>query len=205
MMNNSDRLRPAVHKLHWKVAGVIIFALAVLGSFSLAAMLVDRQPPTEFLAKKALSDKVPQGGVLTVQFKVRRDRLCRAEVFRWVIDAQHTKHAISSFTTGSDSSLGEVSDTREISLPPAVAVGPATYYLEAEYYCNTLQWILDWPIVVRSPNAYFEIIPGDTSTLTPAELKVIRDARYLLPLLRQLIQRDRAELLSPHVMDASVP
>ncbi|QWY83367.1 hypothetical protein [Rhizobium phage RHph_X3_2] len=197
MRNNSDLVEPAVHKLHWRVAGVVVFLLAILGSFSLAAMLVDRQPPTQFLERKALNDKVPQGGVLSVHFKVRRDRLCRAEVFRWVIDSEHTKHAISSFTTALDSTLGEISDVREISLPPAVAVGPAVYYVEAEYYCNTLQWIFDWPIVVRSPDAHFEVVPGENITLTPAEIEFIRFAHRYQRLLRPWDDRTVRRVRSP--------
>jgi hypothetical protein len=193
MRNNSEMFEPAVHKLHWRVAGAIVFLLAVLGSFSLAAMLVDREPPTQFLERKALSDKVPQGGVLTVQFKLKRYRICRAEVFRWVIDSERTKHAISSFTTTSDSNLGEISDVREISLPPAVAVGPAVYYVEAEYYCNTLQWILDWPIVVRSPDARFEVVRGEV--LTPAEVQFIRYAREYLNMLRPWERQAQREIL----------
>lgn len=190
-MSNSKAIKPSVEKPLFKVMGGMVFLLALGGSFNLAMMLIDRETPVQFITREAVEDEVPQGGILTVRFTIERNRICKSEINRWLIDSQLVKHAITSYTTALVPTLGRISDQREITIPVGAATGSAVYYVENYYYCNILQRIFEWPIIVRSPDVNFKItsyesppIKGDGEGITPTDLKNIKEIRKLVPELR---------------------
>jgi hypothetical protein len=173
-MNNSSTLRPAAHKLHWRIIGAIIFGLACLGSFNLAMLIIDREPPVVFKERVTLTPAVTQGGVLVVKAVVERSRVCRSEIRRWVTDVEGTRHAISSYTVSPFSGLGTIESTVEITVPSAVPLGPAQYHIEADYYCNFVQQIMNWPIRVKSPFVQFIVTPEVSSGVILPKYKSLR-------------------------------
>lgn len=168
-MSNSKAIKPAVEKHLFKVMGGMVFLLALWGSFNLAMMLIDREIPIQFISREAIEDEVPQGGILTVQFTIERNRVCKSEINRWLIDSQHVKHAITSYTTALVPTLGRISDQREITVPIGASTGKAVYYVENYYYCNVLQRIFEWPIIVRSPDVDFTITTYEAPPIKPEE------------------------------------
>ena len=160
-MNNSTEIQPVVHTLRWRFLGLLVAVLAILGSFNLASMIMDRLPPVTFVERVPLVGEVPQGGILPVRIVVDRARLCRSVSSRWVVDSTLTKHSIATFTIGMSQALGRITDVIEITIPEAVAPGSAIYYVETDFYCNPLQSILNWPIRTRSPDVRFIVTPSE--------------------------------------------
>lgn len=150
----------------WRIVGLIGFLLAALGSIYLGSMVADRQSPIIYEGVRALSESVPQGGTIGVEFEVFRLRLCPGEAHRWLIDAKGAKHAIPSFTVGPRPLPGYTTYRRTITIPDAAAVGQATYQVDLIYTCNFLH-VLGWPIVVTSPPVRFEVTPQSLLPLPP--------------------------------------
>lgn len=175
-MNNSSTLKPAAHKLHWRIAGVVVFALACFGSFNLATMIIDRDPPVEFKSRVALTPVVQQGGTLIVEAVVERSRICKTDIRRWVTDSEGTRHAISSYTVSPFTGLGIIKSTVEVTIPSAVPTGPAQYHIETDYYCNFVQRLMGWPIRVKSPFVQFLVVPeeGSSSNLVQPKYRAYR-------------------------------
>lgn len=175
---NNNRERPTlVHSTFWKVMGVMVAATSLYGTFSLATMLVDRNPPIVFHERYAMNNDVPQGGILSVSLIEEHMRYCKSGDYRWVIDSEQTKHTITSFSVSKASpyAVGKFHEQRDVTIPLAASLGPARYYIEAYYYCNILQRILDWPIIVRSPDVRFNVIPFECC---PTEHRFCRHQEY---------------------------
>lgn len=143
---------------------VLIAAFAFYGAVSLGTMVADRQPPIVYLKAVALSDTVPQGGSIEIEFEVNRSRICSSNVKRWLVDAAQTRHSITSFTVGSNLKKGREVYQRTITIPENAAVGPAYYEVKLEFACNVIQR-LGWPLKLDAPHIKFEILPS--VSLTP--------------------------------------
>ncbi len=141
-----------------KIAAGLMLGLAFFGSYSLASMILDRVPPITYEGAKALQPEVGRGGVLDVEFKVFRTRICPAVTKRWLVDAEGTRHAIPSYTVGVQLLAGKETYQRSITIPLAAALGPAWYEVDLNYYCNVIHRI-GWPINVTSPPIPFLITP----------------------------------------------
>lgn len=145
-------------RLAWQATGVCIGALAVVGSFSLARMIADREPPIVYYEARALDREVEQGGTITVEFTVERNRRCPIDVRRILTDAEGERHTIPTVTVGPASPLGIDVYERRVTVPPKVATGPAEYDVRLRYACNPIQEALGWPIEVEAPTIYFDVV-----------------------------------------------
>jgi hypothetical protein len=194
--NNSREKVPFVHSpLGW-ILGITIFIISIAGSMNMALMLIDREPPIIYIERKANNKEVPQGGVLSLTYTIERNRLCSSVLNRWIVDSQQIRHIVAAYTqsplvSNQGIALGRVTETREITVPVAVAEGPAIQYLEAMYYCNTLQRIFDWPIIVRSPDIRFTVVKGNVPQSTDADGKVPTGVNDQLDLNHQDLQNIR--------------
>ncbi len=153
-------------KTFWKVIGAAVLALAFLGSYSLASMLLDREPPIRYEDARAVSPAVEQGGTVDVQFTVFRSRICPVVTRRWLYDAADEKHSIPQFTVGLQMLAGRETYRRSITVPSTAAVGPARYVVNLEYTCNLLQNLVG-PIKVTSPPIRFMVTPAASLLLRP--------------------------------------
>lgn len=151
-----------MRRIAWRITGVAVYALGILGAVSLGTMIVDREHPIEYLRARALNLAVEQGGTIGLEFQVFRTRICPAVTNRWLYDHVNTRHAIPQFTVGLERLAGKETYQRTITIPPAAAVGKAQYQVDTSYYCNPLQRVLGWPINVRSPPIQFLITPSLT-------------------------------------------
>jgi hypothetical protein len=79
--------------------GAVVLLLATPGSVNLGLWIVDREPPIEYEATRALSASVPQGGTIDIEFSGFRKRICPLTTKRWLYDAAGERH-IPQFTTG---------------------------------------------------------------------------------------------------------
>lgn len=144
----------------------LTLALAWVGAISLGGAVSDREPPIVYEKAQALTSSVPQGGTIEVEFQVFRQRICPAEVKRWLLDSHGVKHAIPSFTVGLEFLVGRERYRRSFTVPEAAATGPASYYVVLEYRCNWLHR-LGWPIELVSPSVHFDITPRPILILPP--------------------------------------
>lgn len=149
-----------IWRFDW-LSAAIASPFAVILAYLVTAAL-DRSPPVIYEDARPLSDSVPQGGTIEVQFTVFRLRTgCDTDVKRWLTDAQGVRHSIPSFTVGPRVQLAGL-DTyrRSITLPAAVAAGQAEYEVDLTYQCNLLHH-LGWPIRIRSPSIRFQVTPSE--------------------------------------------
>jgi hypothetical protein len=157
-------------KLRWKVFGIVVTALAGIGAASLGLAIADREPPLLFDRAEALSDSVPQGGTIQLEFAVFRRRICDSDAMRTLTDSAHVEHAIPSFTKGPRRLAGYDRYRRSITIPDAAATGLATYRVHVKYYCNPMHR-LGWPIEVVSPPIRFRITPRPVLLLPPPKVQ----------------------------------
>lgn len=141
----------------WRMFGLVGFGLAAFGSFNLAAMIVDDHPPIVYKLARAKAPTAVQGGTITVEFEVVRDRRCDMTVRRILVDSVGARHTIPTYTVGFPNDLGRERYEREITIPASAAVGPATYQVTLRYACNVIQQAFGWPIEVEAPPIEFEI------------------------------------------------
>jgi hypothetical protein len=168
-------------KRFWRkmdIPAAIVFILAILAGVGLASVVssvLDREPPTVFETAIALTPKVPQGGVLDVEYAVIQNRTCTAaSVERYVTDADGNIHVPSTYTVGRQASIegyppeGRESYHRSITVPLAASLGPARYDARFTYVCGLLQKMA-YPIIVNAPPIRFEITPAPAAVapLTP--------------------------------------
>lgn len=161
-------LTERVRHFDWR-SGIISALIAAPFAVLLASIFnaaIDRVPPIIYERVRALSDSVPQGGLIRVEFSVLRLRLCDGEVARWLIDSAGVKHSIPSFTIGPRPLAGLDTYRRTITIPEAAALGQATYQVDLEYSCNLIHR-LGWPIEIHSPPIRFEITPRPLILLPP--------------------------------------
>ncbi|PBB75223.1 hypothetical protein CK227_10550 [Mesorhizobium sp. WSM4308] len=152
----------------------IMAALAGVGLASAVSSVLDREPPTAFEMAVALTPKVPQGGVLDVQYMVVQNRLCPATVDRFITDADGNIHVPSTYTVGKQALIegyppeGRESYHRSVTVPLAASIGPAKYDARFTYTCNIMQK-LAYPIIVDAPPIRFMITaaPASVAPLTP--------------------------------------
>lgn len=140
------------------LSALIAAPFAVLLAWMVTAV-IDRHPPVTYESASAMASAVAQGGVIEVEFVVFRHRICKATVRRWVTDSTGTRHSIPSFTVGPRTQLAGLDRYRRtITIPEAVAVGPASYQVDLSYECNLIHR-LGWPIEVQSPVIHFDVTP----------------------------------------------
>ncbi|WP_162698195.1 hypothetical protein [Agrobacterium sp. lyk4-40-TYG-31] len=82
----------------------------------------------------------------------------------WLQDPANECHSIPQFMTGLRLMAGRETYRRTITVPPAVAFGPAEYSVTLDYICNPLQNFIG-PIRVTSPAIKFSIVPSRTIML----------------------------------------
>ena len=140
-------------------SALIAAPFAVVLAWVVTAAL-DREPPIRHDSARALADSVEAGGAIGVEFNVFRERICPAEVRRWLYDSAWNRHAIPSWTTGLELLAGREVYQRTITIPLAAQPGPAQYQVELDYECRLIQRILRWPVRVYSPPIKFTIAEG---------------------------------------------
>ena len=143
--------------LYGFAAGVIAAVVAV-SSFNMAVMVVDREAPITYQSARAITTDAKRGGVVEVEYKVTRARLCPVLAKRWIHDAAGQKHSVPQYTVGADLTAGRETYRRSFTIPMSAALGPARYEVVLEYTCNPLQKLLG-PTTVVSPPVRFVIVP----------------------------------------------
>lgn len=142
-----------------KAFAAVIGVLAMVGSVNLGIWVADTDAPIEYENVTALADSVEQGGTIEVEFSVFRKRICPLVAKRWLLDANKERHSIPQYTTGLKLLAGRETYCRSITIPPAVAPGPAEYSVKLDYICNPLHNLIG-PIRVVSPGIRFTILPA---------------------------------------------
>lgn len=146
-------------KVFWIPVGVTIFAMAAVGVSAIGFAIGDRSEPIAFEDARALESSVPQGGTLWIEFDVYRTRICTAISRRFLVDSQGQMHNVAVYTIGQARKLGSDTYKRSIDIPQSAALGPATYRITIDFYCNLIQRF-GWPVTMESPPIKFEITPA---------------------------------------------
>lgn len=164
------RLTRPIRRFNTKLdtPAVVVFTLAAfagMGLYTFVSAFLDRSPPIDYLAASAASKSVPVGGTIDIHFDVYRYRICNVtKVNRILTDSQGVMHVVSNYTTATLTRPGRESYDRTITIPEAVAPGPAIYRISIWFACN---WVhnLGWPIFVSSPPVTFRVTPSETEGL----------------------------------------
>lgn len=144
-------------KWHYCI-GVVLMAL----TGALVFMWFDTTPPYEFDADKSyvIPQKAEEGMQIRVVWKVKKlNRFCPGTNLRTLFDpVTKVKLAIydpvpvaARFELGEDSFL-----IRTFLLPKELIPGKVGYRATQSYVCNPLQHF--WPLVVTTPDLFFEIV-----------------------------------------------
>lgn len=123
---------------------------------------LDRQPPFRFSEGYTIPAVVTQGGTYKTSWLVQRHRYCPGTVTVSIVDSQKKITTILALPSYFNQ-LGENGKTVRAeslprTMPDSVAVGPAMIFIDNEFYCNKLQAVLRWPIIIKHPPIKTEII-----------------------------------------------
>ena len=97
---------------------------------------LDRSPPTVILEYNIRTPQVEQGGMLYIDVKVARFRICDAHLKAHIIDSEGTLYEYPpAVVKGSDRNTYTV----DRALPKHLAPGPAVYQPNTTYACTAMQ------------------------------------------------------------------
>jgi hypothetical protein len=156
----------------------ILNLIATIAVISISAVLgywaQDRSLPITVLSEVAEPERVRTEDILRVRYQLRRHRMCSVILEQDVFDGKRTRHRLPTeefLTAPGPVGLDEFAIPIEIT--KAMAGGKAHYRSVRSYYCNPLQRILTWPIIVIPPDAEFEIVEtvGSVKAPPPEELR----------------------------------
>jgi hypothetical protein len=130
-------------------------------------MALDRTPPLDLYAGAITPAVVSRGqeGVEIIWRARYAGRDCPGYTQREIVDKNRNiwpflvRSRRGIFKPDKDDPLNGTVETPPLSIPEAMSAGPASYKVTQFYFCNPLQWWLNWPIIKSSPYINFEVRP----------------------------------------------
>lgn len=144
-----------------KVALVILAVIAVGFSAALGYWYQDRVPPTKIISEEVWNRAVRPGEFLYLDVVVERTRNdCRVHVERIIFDGIGARIPLPDEDFGAQpGETGRAASFKEpVFIPNYAAPGEARYRAIRSYWCNPLQRIFDWPVIVRTEDHPFRIV-----------------------------------------------
>ena len=125
----------------------------------LTFMALDRADPV-VVHFTAFSGEMRPGSVMTITWDATSFRACEGTVRRRVIDHTGSIYEYDEQATviRPEGELGRRKYRREFILPKSIAVGQATHAPVVRYYCNPIQYWLNWPIVAQRTRETFIVV-----------------------------------------------
>jgi len=146
--SNVSGTRLALMPWYRRYACHIAPILAALFIGFIGAALLDRAEPTPVLQAYIEPQVIHPGGVGTIHYTIREDRVCDGIVHRWLVDSRGVIFDLVDIPTEHakpDADSNITSFAREVPIPWGISSGPAGYYADTYHWCNPLQKYL-WPI-----------------------------------------------------------
>lgn len=143
----------------WRISALTAFILVLFWAGTAGMMTADRAIPVRVATTLLLTPEVPAGGMLRVEYAVIRDRACRTNVERQIIDSKGTRFILPETDF---ESMGPTGPDRYISpntVPVMAELGDARYRVTLNYSCNIIHRLF-WPITDVRPDLHFNILPA---------------------------------------------
>jgi hypothetical protein len=139
------------------VIAIIVFSLATAAGIQYS----DDTPPTIFKKEDVLTHEVKAGGIFEVQFVIERIRNdCRVSVARLFYDGEGFRWpAVDENFPVNPGPIGPDAFKEQLVVPEGARPGKAIFRSVRTYWCNTVQRLLDKPVIVRTPDVEFTIVP----------------------------------------------
>jgi hypothetical protein len=140
----------------WCHISAIIFGLIVVTP--LTFMSLDRADPVTITSTTISGDLVP-GGKINIVWEAFSSRPCTGDARSWIVGSNRVVHDYIPRPTvirSKDAEQGTYSV--EVVLPSNIPPGPATRHTFVRYFCNPLQYWLNWPITATRV-IYFDVKP----------------------------------------------
>lgn len=139
-------------------AFIILMGMALAGIVGYWSQ--DREVPAKLVDHRILTPVITDGGVVKVIYVLERSKACRVRVEQVVYDSENVRFPASDLDFAIDpgrQKLGRDTIGMAVQIPPWFARGPAIHRAVRAYYCNPLQKLLDWPVILIGPDVEFKV------------------------------------------------
>ena len=137
----------------------LLKATAALASFLFVApatyMAFDNEMPYTYLDGVIIPDHAPDGAQVTVDWRIKVNRLCRGAVQRVIVDARGVAHTYDATPAALSVDPKAEHLLRTFTLPLGMPEGETKYRANVCYICNPLQ--VFWPLCLTTPEIRFHI------------------------------------------------
>lgn len=125
----------------------------------LTFMALDRNNPVKIISQTLEGDMRPSKTV-TVVWEAVSTRSCTGTARQWLVAMNGIVYDYAQRPTvirGTGVVKGRYAI--QFDLPYNIPPGLTKREVQIQYYCNWLQWVLNWPIVIDREPIWFEILP----------------------------------------------
>lgn len=150
-----------MHTFVTAAVAIIIGALVIAGAGMLTIWFIDRDPPVEFRSIEVVTKEVRPGDPVKVRFSLIRKRNdCHVVIDRLLFDGEGVRSPVEDEDfNASPGPLGKDVFMERLMLSDHAEPGEGRVRTIRAYFCNPIQrWFGD-PIIVRTPDVPFTILP----------------------------------------------
>ena len=145
--------------LLWRIAALSSFILVLFWAGTAGMLTADRAVPVHVAKTTLLTPEVAQGSFLRIEYSVIRDRACRTNIERQIIDSKGTRFILSETDLEVVGPTGPDQFITASQVPAMVHPGPARYRVTLNYSCNIIHRLF-WPITDARPDISFFVLPS---------------------------------------------
>lgn len=141
----------------------LLAASVALLVFYLAFMLFNRTDPIHIIDQSVVAAKgqvIRPGSAVAIRWVATGVRPeCTGYIRRRMISGTQSIYEFENVPSVLQLNGEKRAFERQLTLPISFAPGVATYEARGYYYCNWVQRLLDWPIVIQRPSMTFTVEP----------------------------------------------
>ncbi len=116
-----------------------------INGFNVVLMMYD---PFYYHSVVALTPKVPRGGRFVEELDVSRNRICKVEVDRYIVNDETTDVFFRERTPAGATPLGRTRRVRNtVPIPKDAPLGPATMIQNVHSHCIDGMHSMSWPTI----------------------------------------------------------
>jgi hypothetical protein len=149
--------------LNWLLFLTAMFILFLMGTWAF-----DRRDPVTFHQALVETPVVAPGGILRVHYQVTRNRNCAVHIEQVLFDDAGGRYPMPDTTFVVDPGpVGDDAYSVLVPVPTFFKPGRARFRSARAYYCNPLQRVFDWPVVIPPFEGKSNDVPFKVEYATP--------------------------------------
>lgn len=156
------------------VLNAFVLVLGVIVAGTLGYWIQDRDIPAKIVEYRVVTPRVEQGGVVKIIYVLERVKYCKVHVEQVIYDHQNIRYPGPDLDFAIDpgrQKMGRDEVGMATKLPDWFSPGTAIHRAVRAYYCNPLQRVIDWPVVLIGPDLEFEVTPATDIPMVRIPLK----------------------------------